>query len=155
MSHRSRKNFSWGAAMRDIKSDRAERPEVRFEPSRSSAAFRMQVVSGIGTGAWRGKSGRRYVVGTYPANHDGIGQTTGAVYVAVAVAADGTHQIKSVRSYEANDGRLAGWLEQVVTRLGATEVHVHRIAETAAARAAMLEDLGARATPPAEMPAAA
>ncbi len=134
---------NWHAAVRAMKQDRQARPEIRFEPSFSQTARRLTAVSGIGTGAWRGRSERKYAVSAYTlANIDRIEDCT-AVFIATTRDAAGEYLITSARSYTAGSGLLARWLEEVVRR-GATEVHVHRIAPDEAARLAMMEDIGAR-----------
>lgn len=102
----ARRTLSWSSALRDLKSDRASRPAVREERLRS------------GLSAWRGRSGRRYVVGVHPVTAEDH-----APAVVLAVARD------------------AAGIARIVTLSEATELHVHRLAETDEARAAMVEDL--------------
>ncbi|TGD99043.1 hypothetical protein [Methylobacterium nonmethylotrophicum] len=92
--------------------------------------------------AWRGRSGRRYVVGIHTLDDDPA-EVGEAVVIAVRRDGDGTAELVAVAAAgESPRERLArGWLTRARAR-GATEMHVHRLAEDAAARRAVVADLG-------------
>lgn len=121
----NRRSVSWTAALRDLKADRATRPDVREERLRSGPHANLS--------AWRGRSGRRYVVGVHPLVRFYLDDA--AVVVAVRRDDRGIASVVSVETFEA-DG--AG---SYAPPAGATELHVHRLAKTAAARAAVAGDL--------------
>lgn len=106
----ARRTLSWSSALRDLKADRASRPDVREERLRSGPHHNLS--------AWRGRSGRRYVVGVHPVTDTDHGE---AVVIAVA--------------------RDAAGIARIVTLGEATELHVHRLAETDEDRAAVAGDL--------------
>ncbi|WP_279359325.1 hypothetical protein [Methylobacterium indicum] len=92
--------------------------------------------------AWRGQSGRRYVVGIHALDDD-PSEVGDAVVIAVRRGGDGTAELVAVTAAgETPRERLGrGWLTRARAR-GATEMHVHRLAEDAAARRAVVADLG-------------
>ncbi|GJD48882.1 hypothetical protein OPKNFCMD_1608 [Methylobacterium crusticola] len=95
--------------------------------------------------AWRGQSGRRYVVGIHALDPDPI-EVGDAVVIAVRRDRDGVAELVAVAAAgESPRERLQrGWMNQARAR-GATEMHVHRLAEDAAARRAVVADLGGAA----------
>lgn len=106
----SQRTLSWSSALRDLKADHASRPAIREERLRSTPHVTLS--------AWRGRSGRRYVVSVHPVTAEDHGP---AVVIAVA--------------------RDAAGIASIVTLGEATELHVHRLAETDEARAAVAADL--------------
>ena len=121
----SHRLLSWSAALRDLKADRAARKPVREERLRTTG-----YVSGpLILSAWRGLSGRRYVVVIEPITATDLGD---AVVIAVARDAAGTATLVG-----------AGIAPGFTAPAGATELHVHRLAETPTDRSTVLADLGA------------
>lgn len=92
--------------------------------------------------SWCGMSGRRYVVGVHEAAAPDLADVTEAVVIAVARTRDGTARVLDVAAPEPGTTRRSRqrWLSLMRTR-GATELHVHLLAETAADRAAIRHDL--------------
>lgn len=89
--------------------------------------------------AWRGTSGRRYVVGIHPAPSFEAEEADEAVCLAVE---RGTNGIARLVSVAMSMGRADAerWLRRV-RKAGATEIHVHRLCESPAERTAVAEDL--------------
>lgn len=92
--------------------------------------------------SWCGLSGRRYVVGVHEVAAPDMADVTEAVVIAVSRLQDGTARVLDVAAQEPDTTRRSRqrWLSLMRTR-GATELHVHFLAETAAERAAILSDL--------------
>lgn len=129
--------------MRDMRDSRASRAGVREERLRVTAGFREQPA----LSSWRGRSGRRYVVGVHALNDDELGDCPDAVVIAVQRTGDGSAELVGVELSCPTDGRRApvSWLSRMRAR-GATEMHVHRLAESDVARAAVLADLADRSS---------
>jgi hypothetical protein len=96
----------------------------------------------INLSSWRGRSGRRYVVGVHPLTEPELLDVADAVIVAVRRGRDGPAQVIDVAAI---GGR---WRERtrrcwvsLAREHGANEMHVHRLAESADERAAIAEDL--------------
>ncbi|BAQ45279.1 hypothetical protein [Methylobacterium aquaticum] len=136
----NKRALSWSVAMRDIQNDRARRSDVREERLRTATSLRG--TPALPLSAWRGQSGRRYVVGIHALDDD-PSEVGDAVVIAVRRGGDGTAELVAVTSAgETPRERLGrGWLTRARAR-GATEMHVHRLAEDAAARRAVVADLG-------------
>lgn len=107
------RSLSWSSALRDLKSDRTKLPPVREVPLRYTG-------SPLALTAWRGLSGRRYVCIILPADTDDVPPGV-VLYVA----------------------RDASGVAMLVRPETATELHIHRLAETDAERAAITADLTA------------
>lgn len=92
--------------------------------------------------AWRGRSGRRYVVGVHPAGAFDLEEMAEAVVIAVRRDDTGIAEMVSVATSNESprDHLRRTWLDRVRTR-GATELHVHRLADDAAERVAIVNDL--------------
>lgn len=123
--------------------ERTPRAGIREERLRSTIGLREPDA----LSSWRGRSGRRYVVGVQPLAETDVSEVTDAVVIAVQRSGDGTAAVVDVAM--AGDGvppraRL-GWLSSMRAR-GATEVHVHRLADSEAERQAVLADLVAPAS---------
>jgi hypothetical protein len=92
--------------------------------------------------SWRGLSGRRYIVGVHPLDLKELLEVTDAVILAVRRDESGTAHV--VDSVLAGDKPITEprtrWLDTVRER-GATELHIHRLADTEARRRAILADL--------------
>jgi hypothetical protein len=92
--------------------------------------------------SWRGRSGRRYVVGVHPLDEAHVLDVTDAVLLAVKRDRDGTAHVIDVAtagSRPSGEAR-ARWMA-LALKQGATEMHVHRLAEDDAERRAIIEDL--------------
>ena len=96
--------------------------------------------------AWRGRSGRRYIVGIHDLVEPELDDMDDAVILAVRRDADGHGELVSVTSAgESPRERLTrGWMARARHR-GANEMHVHRLAETEAERRAIVADFDADA----------
>ncbi len=86
--------------------------------------------------AWRGQSGNRYVVAVYTLAQAGAVSAPGAVLIGVRRGSDGPARIVGV-----------GWRGTMAEAVefaradGATEIHVHRLADSDEDREAIVEDL--------------
>lgn len=129
-------------AMRDMRQERMARATVREERLRATAGLR----EAPALSSWRGRSGRRYVVGIHPTSETDFADVAGAVLIAVERAGDGTARVLDVAAPEPLTSRRQRlrWLCSVRSR-GATELHVHRLAESEAERRAVVDDLAASA----------
>jgi hypothetical protein len=122
------------------------RAGVREERLRSTTCIRQAMPMS----SWRGVSGRRYVVGVQTGITPDIVDMDGAVLIAVRRAGDGTASVVDVSAPEPGATRRARlrWLALMRTR-GATEMHVHLLAEGAAERDAVRRDLADEVRSPA------
>ena len=127
--------------MRDLRSDRARRAGVREERLRSTAGL-ANATSLLTLSAWRGRSGRRYVVGVHPLHEADLADVTDAVLIAVGRDGDGVARVIDVAAAgtQARERQRLAWMSTVRTR-GATEMHVHRLAQGDDERHAILDDL--------------
>src|SRR5689334_5354620 len=134
----NRRMISWAAAMRELRGERARRAGVREERLRATAGLR----GGLPLSAWRGRSGRRYVVGVHALDETELLDVTDAVVLAVRRGDDGVAQVVAAAAAGKAPRERArlGWMSRVRAR-GATEMHVHRLAEDEAERLAVLADL--------------
>lgn len=142
------RRIAWGTALRAVRPERAPAGGVREEPLRAAAALG----GALELSSWRGRSGRRYVVGVHALSEAELFDVTEAV--ALAVRRQGEAAAEIVAIADAGPGfrpkARRAWLAQA-RAAGATELHVHRLAEGAPARAAVAADLAAEA--PAQDPA--
>ena len=124
--------------MRYMRHDRIARALGREERLRATAGLREQPA----LTSWRGKSGRRYVVGIHPANEPDIADVTDAVLIAVQRSGDGTAEVLDVAAPGALTSRRQRqrWVSRMRDR-GATELHIHRLAESESDRLAVVADL--------------
>ncbi|MGV7031354.1 hypothetical protein [Methylobacterium symbioticum] len=136
----NKRALSWSAALRDLKDDRTRRQDVREERLRTTAGLRGSPA--LALSAWRGRSGKRYVVGVHALEEPDLSEIGEAVVMAVRRDTAGIAQLVSVASSgeSPREHLQRTWLARVRTS-GATEMHVHRLAEDEAARAAIVEDL--------------
>jgi hypothetical protein len=134
----NKRTISWNAAMRDLRNDRMRRAGVREERLRATAGLR----SSTTLSSWRGLSGRRYIVGVHPLDLKELLDVTDAVVLAVGRDPSGTgHVVDSVLAgHEPSRETRARWLDRVRER-GASELHIHRLADTEARRREILADL--------------
>ena len=123
--------------------DPIRRAGIREERLRSTIGLREPDV----LSSWRGRSGRRYVVGVQPLAETDVSEVTDAVVIAVQRSGDGTAAVVDVAMAgdEMPPRARLGWLSSMRAR-GATEVHVHRLADSEAERQAVLADLVAPAS---------
>lgn len=130
--------------MRDLRGDRTAKAGIREERLRATAGLRRpETVEGVLT-SWRGSSGRRYVVGVHPSSEPAIADVTDAVVIAVQRSGDGTAALLDVSAPSSGTSRRARlrWLSRMRAR-GATEMHVHLLAEDEGERSAVVDDLAA------------
>jgi hypothetical protein len=125
-------------AMRDLRNDRARRAEVREERLRATAGLR----SSNTLSSWRGRSGRRYIVGVHPLVEAEILDVTDAVILAVKRDQEGVAHVIDVATAGSHPSEQARtrWMSKVQER-GANELHVHRLAESDVQRRAIVDDL--------------
>jgi hypothetical protein len=92
--------------------------------------------------SWRGQSGRRYIVGVHPLDLKELLEVTDAVILAVGRDENGiAHVVDSVLAgAEPSTQTRTSWLATVQER-GASELHIHRLADTEARRREILADL--------------
>jgi hypothetical protein len=114
------------------------RAGVREERLRATAGLR----SSSTLSSWRGLSGRRYIVGVHPLELNELLEVTDAVILAVSRDEGGTgHVVDSVLAgAEPSPETRTRWLKKVQER-GASELHIHRLADTEARRREILADL--------------
>jgi hypothetical protein len=146
----NRRALSWSAALRDLKDDRSRRQDVREERLKTTAGLRGSPA--LPLSAWRGRSGRRYVVGVHSAGGFDLDEVGQAVVIAVRRDDTGIAEMVSVASSSESprDHLRRTWLDRVRGR-GATEMHVHRLAESETERAAIVEDLKVETAEPAQV----
>ena len=115
---------------------------MREERLRSTSGLRG--TPALALSAWRGRSGRRYVVGVHELiepDLDGMGDA-----VVIAVRRDGAGVAEPVSVTSTSEGPRERLLRNWLTRArhhGATEMHVHRLAESEDERRAIVADLDA------------
>lgn len=145
----NRRALSWSAALRDLKDDRTRRQDVREERLKTTAGLRGSPA--LPLSAWRGRSGRRYVVGVHPAGGFDLDEMAQAVVIAVRRDNAGIAEMVSVASSSESprDHLRRTWLDRVRRR--ATEMHVHRLAENDVERVAIVEDLQVDTVEPAQV----
>lgn len=140
----NKRALSWSAALRDLRDDRSRRLDVREERLRSTAGLRG--TPALTLSAWRGHSGRRYVVGVHDLVEPDLAEMGEAVVMAVRRDAAGVAELVAVSTAgETPRERLQSWVARARTH-GATEMHVHRLAEDEAERRAIVADLDSPAT---------
>lgn len=126
----ARRGLSWTNELSRMKADRTSRPTIREE--------RLRVVPGaaFGLSAWRGQSGKRYVVQVLTLDEADVLDWPGSVIIGVRRGADGRAVIIGC----GHAGTLAEAVE-ICRRDRGTEIHLYRLADTAAERDAAVEDL--------------
>jgi hypothetical protein len=127
----SNRRVAWGAEFSRARGNRMAREPIREVPLSGKASPK------IALSAWRGQSGRRYVVAVYTlrqAREDV--DAPGAVILGVRRGPDGLARIVG-----------AGWkgtmaeAAELSAADGATEIHAHRLADSDTDREAIVEDL--------------
>src|SRR3712207_3566377 len=104
----NRRTFSWSAALRDLRNERTRRASVREERLKAAASVR----GAVHLSSWRGRSGRRYVVGIHPlGGTDGL-DATDAVLIAVKRDEDGfAHLIDAMAAGpKPRDPKRTAWI---------------------------------------------
>jgi len=122
--------------------DRPRRDDVREESLRTTAGLRG--TPALVLSAWRGRSGRRYVVGVHDLAEPDLIEMGETVVIAVRRDREGVAEPVCVAaSGESPSERLhRHWMARARQR-GATEMHVHRLAESEDERRAIVADLDA------------
>lgn len=133
----SNRTLDWASALRDLKADRASRPVIREERLKTTSGLRG--FPALPLSAWRGRSGRRYVVGVHSARGFDADEMAQAVVIGVRRDDNGHAEIIDIVS-NASISKAQDWIK-AVRASGGTEMHVHRLAEGAEERAAIVADL--------------
>lgn len=89
--------------------------------------------------AWRGASRRRYVVGIWDARHIELVELIESVAIGVTRDSHGIAQMQGVAAGLGHDA-AEKWLGEM-RRKACTEVHIHRLCESAEGRSAVAGDL--------------
>lgn len=112
---------------------------MREERLRATAGLRH---SSLVLSSWRGRSGRRYIVGVHPLAVEELLDVTEAVILAVRRDEDGTaHVIDSATAgSRPSEQARRRWMTRAQAQ-GATEMHVHRLADGDEERRAIIDDL--------------
>ncbi|GEP06457.1 hypothetical protein [Methylobacterium oxalidis] len=98
--------------------------------------------------AWRGASGRRYVVGIHPVDVVSVEDCGPAVVLAVRREHTGLSTLMAVEIADGTGIRNAtAWIRNIRAD-GCNEIHIHRLCEGYAERAALLHDLTTTAVAP-------
>lgn len=131
--------MEWSSAMRDLRSAAASPCAVREEPLRAVEGLRP---GSLPLSAWRGRSGRRYIVAIHALSEAALLDADGAVVLAVGREEGGAARVVSTTSAEPEMSSVprARWLRDAGAR-GATELHVHRLADGRLERRAAVADL--------------
>lgn len=112
---------------------------MREERLRTTAGLRG--TASLTLSAWRGRSGRRYVVGVHALDEPELNDMGEAVVIAVRRDRAGVAEPVAVASAgEKPRDRLRSWVARA-RHEGATEMHVHRLAQDEAERHAIVADL--------------
>src|SRR3954470_9418589 len=90
----NKRALSWSAALRDLKDDRSRRQDVREERLRTAAGLRG--TPALALSAWRGRSGKRYVVGVHDLSEPEFDEMGEAVVMAVRRDASGLAELVAV-----------------------------------------------------------
>lgn len=109
---------------------------MREERLRATAGLR----GSLTLSSWRGRSGRRYVVGVHPLTEGSEVDATDAVLIAVRRDGDGFARIVALTDTGSWPESPAAWAAEA-GRHGAIEVHVHRLAEDEGERRRIIDDL--------------
>ena len=112
---------------------------MREERLRATAGLRQ---APLPLSSWRGRSGRRYVVGVHALDEAEILAVTEAVILAVRRDESGTAHVIDIATADSQPSgeARARWMSRVRSA-GATEMHVHRLAEGERERREILADL--------------
>lgn len=128
----------------------SERTRARVREERLRAT--VGVEGSLSLSSWRGRSGRRYVVGIHGFTELGVEDLAGAVLIAVRRDTLGIARVIDVacgesartarrdEDWRGEDWLEAGWLD-AMKRRGAQEVHIHLLAADEAERCEIAQDL--------------
>jgi hypothetical protein len=126
----SNRRVAWAVALDQARGNRMIRRPIREDRLRGKAT------SAIALSAWRGQSGRRYVVTVFTLAQAAELDAPGAMILVVRRGATGPAIIVG-----------AGWRGTLAEAVelaradGATEIHTYRLADSDAEREAIVEDL--------------
>lgn len=136
----ARRTIDWSATLRDLKGDRVTRSEVREERLKSTSGLRSSPA--IPLSAWRGRSGRRYVVGVHSVSLDALdGSGPNDCLIFVSRSEHGTAAIVGFCSELPGATSARFEILRDAVREGAAEIHVHRLCEDQDERRALVLDL--------------
>jgi hypothetical protein len=135
----NKRTIAWSSAMRDLRNERARRANVREERLRATAGLRQ---ASLPLSSWRGRSGRRYVVGVHALAEPDILDVIDAVLIAVRRDQNGTAHVIDIATAGSRPGHEARkrWMTEIQAQ-GATEMHVHRLGQDDEERQAIMDDL--------------
>jgi hypothetical protein len=139
---RNRRIF-WAAAMRDLQ---------QAHPTAGVHEERLRAVAGLrgvfDLTSWRGRSGRRYVVGVQPLTESDAAEVSEGVMIAVRRDAERVARLVDVVAAEPafRAAERKAWAARMRAR-GATEMHVHRLPDDARDRRAVVADLSGEPEP--------
>ncbi|GAB6842334.1 hypothetical protein HNR00_003544 [Methylorubrum rhodinum] len=133
----SNKSIDWRAARSQMRNGRKPMPEVREERLRTMVGLRGSPA--VALSAWRGRSGRRYVVGVHTIGFADAIDAVPAVLIAVSRNASGIAEPMDARNVPTREAAET-WIS-AAREAGATEIHVHRLAEGDDERDALVNDL--------------
>lgn len=136
----SNRPFDRSSFLSGLRSDRVTPSPIREERLRTSAVLRC--APALALSAWRGRSGRRYVVGVHGLTVEAAEEALPAVLVAVRRNDAGLAVLLDLYSGETGASDVAEWVGRAAGQ-GATELHVHRLAEGADERTRIVADLTA------------
>ena len=124
----NRRTISWSTAMRDLRHERTRRAGVSEERLRATAGLRHASLALSVPGA--GAPGGATSSGVHPLDEAEILEVTDAVILAVRRDDDGTAHVIDVATAgsQPSDAARTRWMARVRER-GATEMHVHRLAD--------------------------
>ena len=135
--------INWGRAKEQMRGQHAARPEVREERLRTMAGLRG--MPAVALSAWRGRSTKRYVVGVHDVASADALEAAPAVVIAVRRDDAGLASPVDVASIETAADAVA-WV-RLARASGASELHIHRLADAASERAAVVADLAPLSAP--------
>lgn len=142
-------SLSWASALRDLRHERAPKIEVCEEPLQAAAGLSSEQV----LSAWRGISGRRYVVSIHSLSEVSELKVHGAVVLAVKRKASGTASLIEATTTGTRSHDLSPLWVDHVRSLGAEEVHIYRLAKNERERYAAMMDLIQKVDLPRSSPA--
>lgn len=128
-----RRQLAWLQVRSDLQADRITPPEIREERLRG---WNLDRAGSVRLSAWRGRSGRRYIVQVHELDIHWPVRAGAGLAFAVARDDDGHARIVDV----APDSAGPAWRGRAWDA-GARELHVHTLVDDAAGRAVVAMDL--------------
>lgn len=131
------RHLDWRKALAEMREDRIKRRDVREELLRTlsrNTAFPLT--------AWRGNSGRRWIFSVHMIERSDILMGDEGVYL--AVSRTDQHFLAEILSravFEKGDEAGFNRWRALAKAWGATEIHIHRLAETSPDRNFIADDL--------------